>query len=83
LEKKTTKNILESYNDRCIKAEQNLLEAQQIIAALESNVLLLKHENEKNLKDIEGMLKCTLIYPVPIKNIEKQAIRFLKYHLFV
>jgi len=55
-EKKTTENILESYNNRCKKAEQDLLEAQQIIAALESNVLLLKRENEKNLKDIEGML---------------------------
>lgn len=56
-EKKTTENMLESYNDRCKKTEQDLLEAQKIIAALESNVLLLKHENEKNLRDIEGMLK--------------------------
>lgn len=55
-EKKTTANVIESCNDRCKKAEQNLLEAQNTIASLESKLVLLKHENEKNIKEIQGML---------------------------
>jgi len=55
-EKKTTESLLETCNDKCKKTENNLLEAQKVIAALESNLILLKHENENNLKEIQGML---------------------------
>jgi len=51
-----TDNMIESCNEKCKNAEQNLLEAQKVIAALESNILLLKHENETNLIEIQGML---------------------------
>jgi len=53
--------MVESCNEKCKNAEQNLLEAQKVIAALESNILLLKHENEKSLKEIQGML-CYILY---------------------
>ncbi|XP_060874388.1 unconventional myosin-Va isoform X3 [Metopolophium dirhodum] len=52
-QKKITENMIESCNEKCKNAEQNLLEAQKVIAALESNILLLKHENENNLIEIQ------------------------------
>lgn len=53
-EKKTTAQTLESYKDKCTDAEQKLLEAQKIIENLESTLVLLKKNNEKSLKDVEG-----------------------------
>lgn len=62
-QKKITENMLQSCNEKCKNAEQNLLEAQKVIATLESNILLLKHENEKNLIKIQGML--CMLYSIP------------------
>jgi len=61
-QKKITENMLESCNEKCKNSEQNLLEAQKVIATLESNILLLKHENEKNLIEIQGMLCMYILY---------------------
>jgi len=62
-QKKITENMIESCNEKCKNAEQNLMEAQKVITALESNILLLKHENEKKLIEIQGML--CMLYSIP------------------
>lgn len=54
-DKKTSAQMLESYNEKCTNAEQKLLEAQKTIADLELNLVLLKQENEKSLKQIQGI----------------------------
>lgn len=52
--KRITAQTLESYQNKCTDTEQKLLEAQKIIENLESTLVLLKKNNEKSLKDIEG-----------------------------
>lgn len=54
-DKKTSAQMLESYNNKCSNAEQKLLEAQKTISDLELNLNLLKQENEKSLKEIQGI----------------------------
>lgn len=53
--KKTSLEKLESVNNKCTNAEQKLLDAQKIIAELESELVTLKQENETSLKDLQGM----------------------------
>lgn len=54
-EKKITAQTLQSYNDKFTNTEQKLMEAQKIIADLEYNLVLIKEENEKSLKEIQGI----------------------------
>lgn len=54
-EKEITAQMIQSYNDKCTNTEQKLLDAQKIIENLESTVTIIKQENEKNLKDIQGI----------------------------
>jgi len=60
-EKKTTGEMLELYNVKCTNAEEKLIKAQQIIADLESTIVLIRQENVKSLKDIEGMFNLQYI----------------------
>lgn len=53
-EKKIAAQTLKSYNDKCTDAENKLLEAQKIITDLESNMIILKQDNEKSLKEFQG-----------------------------
>ncbi|VVC36488.1 Hypothetical protein CINCED_3A024235 [Cinara cedri] len=52
-EKKTFSQKLESYDDKYSKAEQELFKAQQKIEELESNLVVLKQDNQQKLKEIE------------------------------
>lgn len=54
-EKKNAIQKLESYNDKCMNTEQKFLEAQKIIADLESTLVLLKDNHETSLKEIQGI----------------------------
>lgn len=54
-EKTTAAQMLESYNVKYTNAEQKLLEALKNIADLESAMVVLREENEKQLKDIQGV----------------------------
>lgn len=47
--------MIQSYNEKCTNAEQKLLDAQKVIENLEFTLTLIKQENEKNLKDIQGI----------------------------
>lgn len=68
-EKNSYTQIIESLNIKCTNAEQQYLEAQKRITDLELNIVLLKQENEKSLKEIQGnMLKILiLLYEILIK----------------
>lgn len=64
-EKNSYTQIIESLNIKCTNAEQQYLEAQKRITDLELNIVLLKQENEKSLKEIQGnMLNKYLYYCV-------------------
>lgn len=54
-EKEITAQIIQSYNDKCTNTEQKLSDARKIIENLESSLTTIKQENEKNLKDIQGI----------------------------
>lgn len=54
-EKKTAAQMLKSYNDKCTNAENKLLEAQKNITDLESSIIILKQDNEKSLKELQGI----------------------------
>lgn len=61
-EKKTAEQKLKSYNDKCINTEQKLLEAQKMIADLESTLVLLKDNHEISLKEIQGIFLYVVYY---------------------
>lgn len=54
-EKESNAQMIELYNDKCTNSEQKLLEAQNMIADLKLNLDVLKQENEKCLKEIQGI----------------------------
>lgn len=54
-DKKAAEQMIESYNDKCKNFEQKLLEAQKTIADLESNLILVRQDNEKSLNEIQGI----------------------------
>jgi len=54
-EKKIAAETLQSCNNKFTNSEQKLLEAQKMIADLESNLISIKEENVKSLKEIQGM----------------------------
>lgn len=54
-EKEITAQMIQSYNDKCTNTEQKLSDAQKIIENLESTITTIKQENEKNIKDIQGI----------------------------
>lgn len=53
-EKEIASQMIQSYNDKCTNTEQKLSDAQKIIENLESTIMTIKQENEKNIKDIQG-----------------------------
>lgn len=54
-EKKTFAQKLKSYDDKYSNVEQELFKAQQTIKELESNLVILTLDNEKKIKEMQGM----------------------------
>jgi pyridoxine 5'-phosphate synthase PdxJ len=60
-DKKKTAQLIESYSDKYTNSEQKLIKALQTIVELESKLVTLKEEQEKKLKEIQGMLNNAML----------------------
>lgn len=61
-EKKTAEEKLNSFNDKCMNTEQKLVDAQKMIADLESTLVLLKDNHKISLKEIQGRCIKFVVY---------------------